>query len=65
MLTCAILTTSCILIHFLRPTYHGANLMHATILNAFNSPGGIPKAFVLNTYMSLHDPYAPEMFANC
>jgi len=52
-------------VHPSRPTYHGANLMHATILNAFNSPGGIPKAFVLNTYMSLHDPYAPEMFANC
>lgn len=44
-------------VHPAQPTYHGANLLWSTVKNATKSPnlGG----FVLNTYISLHDPFSP------
>jgi hypothetical protein len=38
-----------------RPTYEGVNLMYATAMKA---TGGNLSDFVLNTYMSLHDPFS-------
>ena len=39
-----------------RPTYEGVNLMYASAMKA---SGGNLSGFVLNTYMSLHDPFTP------
>jgi hypothetical protein len=39
-----------------QPTYHGHQLMAATAMAA---TGGELRGFVLNTYMSLHDPFQP------
>jgi len=42
------------------PTYHGHNLMHETAV-AGRHGSGVGAGMVLNTYMSLHDAYAPGM----
>ena len=49
-------------VHPARPTYEGANLLYETAMKASASGGAggrLKKDFVLNTYLSLHDPFSP------
>ena len=48
-------------VHPARPTYEGANLLYETAMKASAGGAGGPlkKDFVLNTYLSLHDPFSP------
>ena len=46
-------------VHPARPTYDGVNLLWQTAAEATAAKGGLgPTGFVLNTYISLHDPFS-------